>query len=92
MMHMLSASSLSIEEMYPDKPTKTQAVKNLMHSSIDIDQMIVTEAELIQDSIQAGAADNEAIQSSLSKIRLYAEENSKNARKTKTLVRELNVL
>jgi hypothetical protein len=86
---MQGESSLSIKDMYPDKPTKTQSVNNLMHASIDISQMIVTEAELIQDSIQAGAVENEAIQSSLSKIRLYAEENAKNARKTRTLVREM---
>jgi hypothetical protein len=86
---MQGESSLSIKDMYPDKPTKTQSVNNLMHASIDISQMIVTEAELIQDSIQAGAVENEAIQSSLSKIRLYAEENAKNARKTRTIVREM---
>jgi len=86
---MQGESSLSIKDMYPDKPTKTQSVNNLMHASIDISQMIVTEAELIQDSIQAGAVENEAIQSSLSKIRLYAEENAKNARKTRTIVRDM---
>jgi hypothetical protein len=89
---MQSNSSLSSDEMYPRTPSKTQSVNNLMHSSIDFDQMIVTEADLIQDSIQGSGADNEAIQSSLSKIRLYAEENSKNARKARTLVREMYVL
>ena len=84
---MQSIGSLSSEEMYPRTPSKTQSVNNLMHTSIDLDQLIVTEAELIQDSLQGSEAENEAIQSSLSKIRLYAEENSKNARKARTLVR-----
>lgn len=90
-MNMQSENSLSVEGMYPNKPTKSQSIYNLMHSSIDIDQLIVTEAELIQDSIGGSESNNAVIQSSLSKIRLYAEENSKNARKTRMLVREMNV-
>ena len=61
-----------------------------MHSSIDIDQMIVFEAEIIEDSIEQGKGNSQTIELSLLKIRSYAEENSRRARAACNLVREMD--
>jgi hypothetical protein len=82
--------SILLEEMYPSKPTKKEAADSLMHSSIDIDQMIVLEAELAENSIQEGTGNTETTRLSLIRIKSFAEENSKKVREARSLVREIN--
>lgn len=60
-----------------------------MHSSIDIDQMIVFEAEVIEDSIEQGKGNSQAIELALLKIKSYAEDNSKKVREARNLIREM---
>ena len=76
-------------EMYPSNPTKKQSVDSLIHASIEIDQKILFEAESIEDSIQKGAANIETIKLSLFRIKSYSEENSKNVREARKIVREM---
>ena len=78
-----------MDEMYPDKPSKRQKVDSLIHSSIDIDQMILFELDLIEDSIIQMDGSNRAITLSLHRIKYYAEENSRKIREARNLVREI---
>jgi hypothetical protein len=73
--------------MYPDRPTKKQRVDSLMHSSVDIDQMIVFEVNLVEDSIDKGVENNQMIKLALSKIRSYAQQNSNKVREARDLTR-----
>jgi len=73
-----------------DKSGRRQTVDLLMHSSIDIDQMIVFEADIIEDSIEQGKGNSQAIELSLLNIRSYAEENSRRVRAACNLVRDMD--
>jgi hypothetical protein len=78
-----------LEEMFPDKPTKMQAIDSLMHSSVDIDQMIVFEVNLIEDSFEQGTQDNQTIKLSLFRIKGYAEDNSRKVREARNIARKM---
>jgi hypothetical protein len=75
--------------MYSDKPTRGQVADSLMHSSIDIDQMIIFEVENIEDSIPVGAGNIEAIAVSLLRIKSLTQENSTKVREARSLVRQM---
>ena len=76
--------------MDPDKFGKRQTIDLLMHSSIDVDQLIVFEADIIEDSIEQGKGNSQAIELSLLKIRSYAEENSRRVKAACNLIREMD--
>ena len=75
--------------MDQEEPGEIQKVDSLMHSSIDIDQMIILEADRIEDSIEQGKVSSQAIELSLLKIKSYAEDNSKKVGEARNLIREM---
>jgi hypothetical protein len=75
--------------MYPETPTKKQSVDSLLHSSIDFDQSIVFEAEVIQDAFVENYLDLNALLDAITKIKFYAKENASNAREARHLVDSL---
>jgi hypothetical protein len=81
--------TLEKEEMYPKKPSAKQSIDLLLHAAIDLDQLILLEAESIQDSLEAGKGNVHSVQVSLDKIKSYREENSKKVREARNILREM---
>jgi hypothetical protein len=74
--------------MYPKKPSAKQSIDLLLHATIDLDQLILLEAESIQDSLEAGKGNVHSVQVSLDKTNSYSEENSKKVREARNILRE----
>jgi hypothetical protein len=78
-----------LEEMDQENPGEMERVDSLMHSSIDTDQLIVFEANLIEDCAEQGKGNSQTIELALFKIKSYAEDNSKKVGEARNLIREM---
>ncbi|MDA4129290.1 MAG: hypothetical protein OK457_00825 [Thaumarchaeota archaeon] len=78
-----------LEEIFPTNPTERQLIDNLLHSTIEIDQLIVLDVGIVQDVIKVGEAEDQALTPFLSKILSYAQQHSDKVREARKLLREL---
>jgi hypothetical protein len=68
---------------------KLEEVEALLHSAIDIDQVIMLESESLADSLTEGSKDYAKNMKILSRISSFAEENSEKIKKVRNLNRDM---
>jgi hypothetical protein len=78
-----------LEERDQEKSSEMHRMEALMRSSIDLDNMIVLEAAILQKQFDDNFIDLSMILEAIRKIRSYAQENSRMVTAANNLLREM---
>ena len=82
-------AGILLEEMDKDKSGEVQKIDALMRSTIDVNNMIVVEAGILQKQFDENFIDVGTILGAIGKIRTYASENSRMVAIANNLLREM---
>jgi hypothetical protein len=78
-----------LEERDQEKSSEMHRMEALMRSSIELDNMIVLEAAILQKQFDDNFIDLSMILEAIRKIRSYAQENSRMVTSANNLLREM---